>query len=148
MPPQHHVVEHREVGEQAQVLEGAAHAQAADGVRRLAHDVAAQEADHARVGFDHAGEHVDHGALAGAVRADECMDVAALQAERHVLRRLHAAVRLGHALHHQQLAFAAGTDLARHAVAGRPFAAVARLQEPLVEQAHHAARHHIQREQQ
>ena len=40
-----------------------------------------------------AGEHVDHRALAGAVRSDQRMDVAALQAERDVLRRLDAADR-------------------------------------------------------
>ena len=75
VPSEQHVVEHRQVREQAQVLERAAHAHAADDMAFRSADVLPDERDRPEVGVKHAGDHVDHRALAGAIRPDQRVDV-------------------------------------------------------------------------
>ena len=70
-------------GKRPHDLEGAADAAAADLVRRQPVDALARERDVARVGREHAGDHVEQRGLAGAVRADHGEDLAL----RHVEAR-------------------------------------------------------------
>ena len=68
-------------------------------VRRAQHDLLAVERDRARVGLDHAAEHPDERALAGAVGADETEDLAGADGEVRRADGLDAAEALAHALH-------------------------------------------------
>ncbi len=56
----------------------------------------------AGVGLDDAGHDLDQRRLAGAVLAQHGVDAAGLDREIGALERAHAAVALGHALHHEQ----------------------------------------------
>ena len=80
-----HVVKHRHAGKQADVLEGAGHAQLGDLVRALAGDVLAQERDPALGGLVHAGHHVEGGGLARAVGTDQGHDLALVDVHRQVV---------------------------------------------------------------
>src|SRR5882672_3614887 len=76
-----HVVDHRHAGERPVMLEGAHHAARGDAVRRQAEDRLAGEAHLAarrRIG---AGDDVEGGRLAGAVRADHAEDLAFVDLE-------------------------------------------------------------------
>src|SRR5688572_14172832 len=79
--PHHHVLQHRHAAERPVVLEGAHDAQARDAVRRQAEDRLAGKADLALVGVVGAGDDVEGGGLAGAVRADHAEDLALAQVE-------------------------------------------------------------------
>jgi len=65
------VIEHRQPGKQADVLEGARHAQLANLVRLFANQVLAVQPDTAVGRAVHAGQHIERRGLARAVRADE-----------------------------------------------------------------------------
>ena len=54
-------------------------------IHRQARDVIAVEFDHALVGFDQPGDHVEDRGLAGAVRAEQADGLAAPDIEAHVL---------------------------------------------------------------
>ena len=93
-----HVLERAHGLEQADVLEGAAHAQLGDRVGGQSRHLAAVEHDLAggrRVG---AGEHVEEGGLAGAVGPDQADDAAAGNGEVDVVARHQAAELLAHLL--------------------------------------------------
>ena len=77
----HHVLEHREVRHQPNVLEGARQAATNAQARRQRGDVGSLQHDAAGIGRIHAGDQVEHGGLAGAVRADEREALAARHAE-------------------------------------------------------------------
>src|SRR5688572_10358465 len=81
MSPHHHVLQHRHAAERPVVLEGAHDAQARDAVRRQAEDRLAGKADLALVGGVGAGDDVEGGGLAGAIRADHAEDLAFAQVE-------------------------------------------------------------------
>ena len=78
-----HVLEHGELGEDVGALERAADAHAADRVRRDAGDVAALERARCPLsGSQVAGDQIEQGRLAGAVRADHGGDLPALGTAR------------------------------------------------------------------
>ena len=64
--------------------------------------VLADEGYSSRGGRQDACDHVDHGALTGAIRADEGMDVTPLQPERNILRRANAAEMLRNRIYVEQ----------------------------------------------
>ena len=97
----HHVLERRHVGEQADVLEGAGNARLGDLVHRARLVRLAAELEAAGVGRVEAGQHVEEGGLAGSVGADQAVDLAALDRDADVRQRLQAAEALGHAGHPQ-----------------------------------------------
>jgi hypothetical protein len=82
---------------QADELEGAAHPQRGAGVRRQAGDVDAEQLDPPGVGGERAGQSVEHRRLAGAVRAHEADDRAAVDAQVGVVHRLQPAEADAHA---------------------------------------------------
>src|ERR1043166_1081611 len=94
VPADHHVLERRKVGEQADVLEGARDA----GDRHLMGRQPAQrlvvEREAPAVGRVDPGEHVEERGLAGAVGADQAEDFPGRDLERHFAQRLHAAEAL------------------------------------------------------
>ena len=71
------VVQHRELAEQADGLEGAGDAALGDQVGPQPGDVGAVQADRAAGGAQEAGDDVEQGGLAGAVGADDTEDLAA-----------------------------------------------------------------------
>ena len=80
------VLEHRELVEQVHELERARDAEARDRLRRAAGDVAPSSSTLAAVGLVAAGQHVEAGGLAGAVRAHDARQAAGLEGERDVLQ--------------------------------------------------------------
>ena len=70
------VVQNREAGKEAQVLEGAGDPQTGDAVSRQAGDIDAVKENFTAIGPDNPGEAVDQGGLAGAVRPDEGRNLA------------------------------------------------------------------------
>src|SRR5215217_3153755 len=76
-----HVLQYRQVREHGRNLEGADDAHARDLGRARARDVAAVEQDLPGTGHQEFSEEVEAGGLAGAVRADERVDMAALDAQ-------------------------------------------------------------------
>ena len=72
----HHVLERRQAAERLHQLEGAGDAGGADRIGPQPRDVAAAESDAAGFRAKRAGDQVEDGGLAGAVRADECDDAA------------------------------------------------------------------------
>src|SRR3546814_5862300 len=88
-----HIVEHRELGEQRQVLEGAAEAGAADAVGRALQDRPAIDPDGAGVDLVDPADAVEQCGLAGPVRSDEAGDCPAPHAERATVPRYATAER-------------------------------------------------------
>jgi hypothetical protein len=80
---QQQVVEHGEVLEQLDVLEGAGHAGAGDAVGLEPDEVAAGEADGALLGPVQARQAVEQRRLAGAVGADDGQQLVRADLERH-----------------------------------------------------------------
>ena len=89
--PHLHIVLHAQPLEQADVLERAGDAHAVDLVGGLALGIHAVEQDHAARRLVHVGDEIEHGRLAGAVRADEPGDLRAADDKRKVLHRMQAA---------------------------------------------------------
>src|SRR5215472_16751504 len=79
--PGHDVVEHAHALEQGDVLERARDAEGGHVGRRQMRAVAALERDRALVGVIEAADGVEQGGLAGAIRADDRHDLAALDAQ-------------------------------------------------------------------
>ena len=90
VPAEHQVVEHGEVLEQRDVLEGAGQPRRGDPVRPLAQDALAEELHRALLGPVDAGEHVEQRGLAGAVGADDREQLAGMDLEAHAVDRLDA----------------------------------------------------------
>src|SRR6185436_14797883 len=99
----HDVFERGKVHEQADVLERAADAGGRDLVRLQAGETALVELEVAAVGRVDAGENIEQRGLAGAVRADQAVDLALADGEGHVAQRLHAAEALGDAIRGEQI---------------------------------------------
>ncbi len=85
------IVEHRKVGEQRHVLEGAADADFGDPVRRPRQDALAFHQDVARARLVEPAQAIEERGLAGAVRADQAEDLALMHVERHAIQRNDAA---------------------------------------------------------
>jgi hypothetical protein len=98
----HHVLERAHLAEQPDVLEGAGDARARHCVHRRWLVGPAGELEAAGVGRVEPGDHVEEGGLAGAVGADEAVDLAALDAQPDVGQRLQAAEALADAGHGEQ----------------------------------------------
>ena len=93
----HHVLQRRHLGEQPDVLEGARDARLGHLVHRAGLVGLAAELEAAAVGDVQAGDDVEEGGLAGAVGADQAVDLAALDGDAHVGQRLQAAETLADA---------------------------------------------------
>ena len=105
----HDVLDEGQLAEELDVLEGAADAGGGDLGGFLADEADAFQLDVAAGGHVDAGEHVHHGAFAGAVGADQAVDGARHDGEIDVVQRLEAAELHQDALHLEQ--GAAGFDL-------------------------------------
>ena len=93
------VLEHGHVGDQLDVLERARDAAPDDALRRRLLDPLPLRRDLAAVGGQHAGDQVEHRALAGAVRTDQRDDLGRADVERHVVDGNHAAELLARLAH-------------------------------------------------
>ena len=109
--PDHHVLERRHLGEQADVLEGAGDAGLGHFVHRRRLVGLAGQLEGAAVGRVQAGHHVEEGGLAGAVGADQAVDLAALDGDADVGQGLQAAEALGDAGDLENIAVIAGSYL-------------------------------------
>src|SRR5260221_11636054 len=98
MGGQPHIVEERQLAERPWDLEGAGKPAAADPVRRPAADLLAVEHDRAGARLERAGDHVEGGALARSVRADQPQDLARPHLEGHLADRQESAEALGEAV--------------------------------------------------
>ena len=98
MHAQQHVLQHGEIGEQADLLEGASDADGVNAVRGEAGDVGVLEAHPARVRRHESGEAVEQGGLASAVGADDADDLALGHVEGDVRERPQAAILFADAL--------------------------------------------------
>jgi hypothetical protein len=76
MHPRHDILDHRHVGEHADILERARHAKPGALVRRGGCDVAAVERQGAGSGRQQAGDQVEQRRLAGTIRPDDAVDAA------------------------------------------------------------------------
>ena len=85
------VVEHRKIGKQRDVLEGAADADFGDPVRRARQDARAFHQDIAGARLIESGETVEQRRLAGAVRSDQAEDCALVHVKGHAIQRDDAA---------------------------------------------------------
>mmetsp|Transcript_1047 Transcript_1047/g.2758 ORF Transcript_1047/g.2758 Transcript_1047/m.2758 type:complete len:297 (+) Transcript_1047:2737-3627(+) len=93
----HHVLQRRHLGEEADVLEGARDAGLGDLVHRLRRVGRAAEREAAAVRHIKPGDHVEEGGLASAVGADQAVDLARADLDADVGQGLHAAEALGRA---------------------------------------------------
>jgi hypothetical protein len=80
------VVEHREIGKQCDVLEGAADADFGDPVRRPRQDAHPFHQDVARARLIESREAIEERGLAGAVGPDQTEDLALMHVERHAIQ--------------------------------------------------------------
>ena len=94
----HHVLDGRHLGEQPDVLEGARDARLRDLVHRGRLVRRAAQHEGAAVGRVQAGDDVEEGGLAGAVGADQAVDLARIDGDADVGQGLQAAEALGHAI--------------------------------------------------
>jgi hypothetical protein len=85
MGAEHDVLDHAHGAEQAQGLECPRHAAAGDLVGAQAGDRAAVDADLAAARAVQAGDDVERGGLAGAVRPDQATDLAGFDPEREIV---------------------------------------------------------------
>src|SRR5881394_1335260 len=79
------VVEHRQIGKQRDVLEGAADADFSDAVRRPRQDAGAFHQDVAGAWLIESGETIEQRRLAGAVRSDQAEDGALVHVEGYAI---------------------------------------------------------------
>jgi hypothetical protein len=84
--PHHHVVQRGQVGEQAQILEGARDAGVHHRLRRQPVERTAAECYASLVGLQEAGDHVEDRCLAGAVRPDQAGDAPLRDGEAAILQ--------------------------------------------------------------
>src|ERR1019366_6541610 len=97
VPADHHVLERRHLGEEADVLKGTGDARLCHFVYRARLVWLAAELEGARVRRVETGENVEEGRLACAVGADQAVDLAFLDRDADVGERLQAAEALRHA---------------------------------------------------
>src|SRR5215831_7436097 len=92
------VVERSEIREQRRDLERSGEPELTATVDRHGRDVSPIEADGAGIGRNFAGELTDQRRLAGTIRADDRVQLAASDRERDLVASDHAAEALGQAL--------------------------------------------------
>src|SRR5205823_10374369 len=92
------ILEHRELSEQSNVLEGAPDPARGDSSGLERHEIRVAETDDARVRFVDAGDEVEDRGLPGAVRPDQSEDGARRDLERDVADGLQATEALGDVL--------------------------------------------------
>ena len=97
-----HIVQHGQVFEQADVLEGARDAQVGDLVGFFAHQLGFAQPDAAFGGFVHAGDQVEDCRLAGAVGPDDADQLARVHRQAEVIHRAQPAEVMGHVINLQQ----------------------------------------------
>src|ERR1700682_455158 len=99
----HHeeVLERRQLGEDADDLEGAANALVKDLVGLEPVDALPLESNLAPVTLLHAGDSVGEGGLARAIGADQAVDAPGLERQRHAVHGRDAAEALHHAVHEE-----------------------------------------------
>ncbi len=100
--PDQQVLQHRRMLEQFDVLEGARDPEFGHAVLREAREVAALEQDAARGRRIDESDQVEDRGLAGAVRPDNGVDLAALQFERDAIHGHHAAETNPKILHREE----------------------------------------------
>ena len=96
-----HVFQHRHAMEHPGDLEGAAHAQAGQPVRRQARDLAAVKVNLAFVGLEQARQGVEKRAFTGPIGANDGVKFTGLDLHVHALQGLQAAKSFGDAAHLQ-----------------------------------------------
>ena len=100
----------RELGKKCRPLERAGEPRPRPARRPPAVERAARERDRAGIGRNGAMQEADQRALAGPVRADQRMDLARHEVERHALDGEDAAIGLGEAARLEQGALSHGGD--------------------------------------
>ena len=98
LPVEEHVLIHRELVDQREILIDGIDAERPGVVDRLQHDLSPVQEDRARAGRLEAAEDLEQGGLARAVVADQPEYLAASQPQVHVGQRGHHAVALGDVL--------------------------------------------------
>jgi hypothetical protein len=93
----HDVFQRRHFAKQTDVLEGARNAGLGHRMRRRGRIRLAGQLETAAVGLVQAGNHVEKGGLAGAVRADQADDLARADLDADIGQRLQAAEAFIHA---------------------------------------------------
>src|SRR5438874_130715 len=115
-----HVVERRHVGEQPDLLKGAADAEPGDPVGLERGDVSIPDLDRTRGRLVHPGNGVEHGRLPGAVGANQREDLAFGYGETDIVDGRQAAEALGHSVDGQdRLRGRRGPLRTRHSVPSR-----------------------------
>ena len=99
LPPQHQVLGHREVADEAEVLLHHADAEVESVAGGVDHHLPAGDLDGARRGRGQAEQHLHQGRLPGAVLAEQAVDAGRLDREIHGVVGHHARVALGDAAH-------------------------------------------------
>src|SRR5712671_1427016 len=107
VPADHHVLEGRKVGEQADVLEGARNSRPRDLIGPQPADVASIEQKKSLVRRVDSGEQIEQRRLAGAVRTDEAVDLGARDRKGNAVERVDAAEALRDAFRLQERRHAA-----------------------------------------
>src|SRR5918992_1225417 len=102
MPADHHVLKRREIGEEADVLEGARNTRRRHMVRLEPGKLAPGEAEGAGIGGIDPRQDVEERGLAGAVRPDQAVDLACGNGKRDIVQSLNAAEALGRTLDEQK----------------------------------------------
>jgi ATP-binding cassette, subfamily B, bacterial len=99
--PGHDVLQHRHVGDDLHDLEGPGDPQLADPVRAGVGDIPTAEEDPAAIHSVEAGDAVEQGALAGAVRPDDAHDLSLVHPEGDIVVGEQSPEALADALHLQ-----------------------------------------------
>src|SRR5262245_22457508 len=102
MAADHDILERREIGEEANVLESARNAAYRHFVRSTAGERSAVEHEGACIRRVDTGQKIEERRLAGAVRPDQAVNLATGDGEAHRRERLHAAEALGDAVRGEQ----------------------------------------------
>ena len=85
------IVQHRKIGKQCDVLEGASDADFGDPVRRALQDAPALHQNVAGARLVEPAQAIEEGGLAGAVRPDQAEDLALMHVKGHAVQRDDAA---------------------------------------------------------
>ena len=91
LPSEIEVLRHRQVRQQIDLLIDRGDPGIERGPRRPCHDFGAAKPDNSGIALEHAGHHLDQRGLAGAVLAEQRVDLAGPQGEIHLLQRLQCA---------------------------------------------------------
>ena len=102
LPAQEEILLDRQLRHQAELLEHRTDPHHPRRVRREANEAASAKFELAGVGSESAGDDVDQGRFAGAVLAEQHMDLASPQVEIDIVQRQHAGEALGDSGHFQE----------------------------------------------